>query len=84
MGLSRLSKRCSECPLVDTCKNKRMEAMAHIEPSATDLSAPLTAPILQPHEFRDVTIGVNTKVTIDLEDIKRQLSKAIYGNNFKI
>lgn len=88
MGLSRLSRRCNECPFVDTCEDKRMEALAYIEPSAgtltTDLSAPLTAPIIQPHEFRDVTIGVNTKVTIDLEEIKKQLSKEFYGNAFKI
>ena len=80
MGLSRLSKQCKECPLVDTCENKRMEAMAYIKPSV----APLTAPMMQPHEFRDIKIDVNTTVTIDFEEIKKQLSKAIYENSFKI
>jgi hypothetical protein len=88
MGLSRLSKQCRECPFVDTCENKRMEALAYIEPSASSLVpglvAPLTAPRLQPQEFRDIKIDVNTTVTIDLEDIKRKLSKAIYDDSFKI
>lgn len=88
MGLSRLSKRCRECPFVDTCENKRMEALAYIEPSAAplrnDLASQLTAPIMQPHKYRDIKIDVNTTVTIDLEEIKSKLSKAIYGNSFKI
>lgn len=27
---TRLAERCEKCPLVDTCKNKRIEAMAYI------------------------------------------------------
>jgi hypothetical protein len=73
---------------VNTCENKRLEALAYIEPSAaplrTDLAAASAAPILQPHEFRNIKIGVNTTATIDLKEIERQLSKAIYGNAFKI
>lgn len=47
MGLSRLSKRCRECPFVDTCENKRMEALAYIEPSAATLKADLSEPFFK-------------------------------------
>lgn len=31
MGLSRLAKKCKECRFVDTCENKRMEALAYLD-----------------------------------------------------
>lgn len=31
MGLSVLSEKCRKCPRVDTCNNKRMEAMAFLD-----------------------------------------------------
>lgn len=30
MSLSKLSEKCKNCPFVDKCKNKRMEALAYI------------------------------------------------------
>jgi hypothetical protein len=88
MGLSRLSKQCKRCPFVDTCENKRMEALAYIEPSTTtlkaDSSAPLASQIIEKHDYRDIKIDANIEVTIDLEYIKKQLGKAICTGNFKI
>lgn len=37
-----------------------------------------TAPPLQPHEYRNVKIGKNTTVTIDLEDIKVRMKVDFY------
>lgn len=31
MGLSKLSEKCRICPKVDTCNNKRMEALAFMD-----------------------------------------------------
>lgn len=31
MGLSKLSEKCRVCPKVDTCNNKRMEALAFMD-----------------------------------------------------
>lgn len=40
MGLSRLSEKCRICPKVDTCQNKRMEAMAFLDgPCEMELAA---------------------------------------------
>jgi hypothetical protein len=30
MGLSRLAEQCEKCQFKDTCKNKRMEAVAYL------------------------------------------------------
>ena len=30
MGLSKLSEECKDCPFVEQCKNKRMEALAYM------------------------------------------------------
>ena len=30
MGLSRLAEVCRKCPYVDTCDNKRMEALGYL------------------------------------------------------
>lgn len=88
MGLSRLSKRCGECPFVDTCEHKRIEALAYIKPSVSalvpDLAAQSTAPRIRGNDFINIKIGTDTVVSLEREDIKRQLSKAIYGNSFKI
>lgn len=40
MGLSRLAEKCRICPKVDTCQNKRMEAMGLLDgPCERELAA---------------------------------------------
>lgn len=40
MGLSRLAEKCRICPKVDTCQNKRMEAMGFLDgPCERELAA---------------------------------------------
>ena len=36
----------------------------------------MTQPLLQPHDYRQVKIDVNTTITIDLEKLKKQLEKS--------
>jgi len=60
-----------------------MEALAYLpEPimdSASDaLTVPLAAEIAVKHDYRDIYIDKNTQVTIDLEEIKRNLEREIY------
>lgn len=31
MGLSQRTKKCKECSYVDTCENKRMEALSYLD-----------------------------------------------------
>lgn len=46
--------------------------------SATLASTDITQDIIVKHEYRDVKIGENTTVTIDLQDIKKNLENEIY------
>lgn len=44
MALARLTKQCRECPFVETCEHKKMEALGYLpEPIMADVKAPVTA-----------------------------------------
>ena len=80
---SRLSAKCRKCPFVSKCSKKRMEAEAYIEPDlAMSATMPNAAEMVQPmtikHGYRDVKIGEDTTVTIDLEELKKRLEEDIY------
>lgn len=74
--LSRLSKKCQECPFVDKCKNKRMEAEAYAMSVTMPSVAELIHPMTVKHSLRDVEIAENTTITIDLEELKEQLKRS--------
>ena len=49
MALARLAKQCRECPFVETCEHKKMEALGYLpEPIMADVKAPVTADIAVP------------------------------------
>ena len=82
-AVSRLCKECRECPFVSKCDNKRMEAMAYLEPKvaaavSVDCASPVLADILVKHDYRDIKVGENTTITIDVEELKRQMKKEFY------
>ena len=83
-NLSKLAPECELCEHRDSCDTKRMVACAYLnkpqylEQATADIVNPLTQDILVKHEYRDVWIDENTTVTIDLEDIKKQLVKDFY------
>lgn len=78
MGLSRLSSKCRKCPFVDICTKKKMQAEAYLESAAMPAGADVMQPLLVPHDYRDVKIDENTTITIDLEELKRQLEQEFY------
>lgn len=80
---SRLCEECRRCPFVSRCDNKRMEAMAYMEPkvsasASADYTAPVLADVLVRHDYRDIKVGENTMITIDVEELKRQMKKDFY------
>ena len=83
-ALKKLAPECEVCEYVNDCDEKRMVACAYMQhpqilsPTVAELTQPLTQDILVKHDYRDVRIALNTTVTIDLEDIKRQLKKDLY------
>lgn len=88
MGLSKLSEECKNCPFVEKCKNKRMEALAYMtEPqvlanAAGPSSENLAAPLLR----ETVTIMINgTPTQVYKDEIEKQLYSQLYlglGLNF--
>lgn len=73
---------CVACHEYKSCKNKRRVACMYLEPltsqTAAEITGPIMAQVTAPHEFRDVKIGENTTVTIDLVDLKKRMSDEIY------
>ena len=50
MALARLTKQCRECPFVETCEHKEVEALGYLpEPIMTDAKVPVTADIAAPN-----------------------------------
>lgn len=77
---SRLSETCRKCPFVSKCSKKRMEAEAYIEPNlAMSVAMPSAAEMVQPmavkHDYRDIKIDKDTTITIDVEELKKQLEE---------
>ena len=78
MGLSRLSAKCRACPFVEKCDHKEMEALAYLEPVAASPVAEMVQPMAVKHDYRDIKIGENTTITIDVEELKRQMERNLY------
>ena len=75
---SKLYSGCRRCPYKDSCSNKRMEAHGYLQPAASIISENVSAPVMVKHDYRDIKIDASTTVTIDLEDIKKQLAEDFY------
>ena len=83
MGLSKIAEGCAKCPFFDTCDHKEMEMLEYLpEPvmaSATaDVTQPLAAPLIVKHDYRNVKVAENTVVTIDLEELKKDMERKIW------
>lgn len=77
-SLSRMAAKCRKCPFVSSCNCKRLEAEGYLVPAASEIKQPMLQDILIKHDYRNVKVGENTTVTIDLEELKRQLKRNIY------
>ena len=69
---SKDSETCKKCEHYDNCQSKQMVECAYMTPKQ-----PLQTEMIAEHDYREVKIAPNTKITIDLEDIKRQLSNRL-------
>lgn len=82
-SVSKLSSECQECPFISKCTKKRMQAEVYIEPNLAmprgmSVSAEMVQPMAAKHDYREIWIGKETTITIDLEELKKQLSKEAY------
>jgi hypothetical protein len=56
-----------------------MEALAYMNEVSENAGINTSAPIMQPHDYRDIKIDANTTVTIDLEKLKMKINQQLYG-----
>lgn len=84
-SLSRLSKTCQKCPYVDSCQNKRMEALAYYSESMVANAAEnIVAPMIQPILRETMKININgTLVEVYKDDIEKQLYEKLYEDLYK-
>ena len=88
MSLSRLCEECRNCPYVDKCDNKRMEALGELPLPDCQLAAvmagnavtPLMAPILR----ETTTMVINGVQRRDREEIARRIHEAICGIEYAV
>ena len=68
---------------------KGMEMVGFLEPTSVTANSELSNSAIVPHKYRQVKVAPNTTVTIDLEDIKKEIEQSIakqaglYGDFFK-
>ena len=75
---SKLYSGCRRCSYKDSCSNKRMDSHEYLQPAASIILENVSAPVMVKHDYRDIKIDASTTVTIDLEDIKKQLAEDFY------
>lgn len=82
--LRRMADKCVKCPKKEKCDHKKMELCAYIEKptmaasAAQTATAELTEPLLVKHDYRDIKISESMTITIDVEEMKKQLERDFY------
>lgn len=83
--ISQLSEKCQKCPYVNGCDEKRMAACGMMKlpekmcnSASAAMTMPIAAEILVKHDYRDIKISPTQTVTIDLEEMKKDLEERIY------
>lgn len=81
MGLTQLSEKCKKCPFVDTCENKRMEALAYLpEPMIAEAgrsaSMSAAAPVIR--ETMEIRVDGKT-LFVYKDDVEKELYKSLYS-----
>jgi hypothetical protein len=83
--ISEDAPECKVCEHYRRCDSKRKVACALKEipePLASSCAnssiAPTMENILVEHDYRDIKVAENTTITIDLEDIKKQIERDFY------
>lgn len=82
MALARLTKQCRECPFVETCEHKEVEALGYLpEPIMTDAKVSVTADIAAPILRETVSRVVDGKVaTMYKDELEKVPYKDLYSH----
>lgn len=82
MSLSRLSKMCRECPFVNKCEHKQMEALGFLpEPQIAVEAAELASQsLIQPLLRETMEIHADgTAIAVYKDEIEKDLYKHLYS-----
>ena len=55
-----------------------MDSHVYLQPADGIISENVSVPVMVKHDYRDIKIDASTTVTIDVEDIKKQLAEDFY------
>lgn len=86
---SKLYHKCETCGNKDNCDSKRLEACAYIphipllNNGGMIASCNAMAPMIMPHDYRDIKVSPDTTITIDLEEIKKEIERSICPINLQ-
>ena len=74
---------CTSCKYYLDCQNKRLVHCAFLDSAISanvgeQSKESIVQPMLIKHDYRDIKIGENTTVTIDLEELKKQMVDEFY------
>lgn len=81
--LRKIAIKCKRCKKRNICDHKRFVACAYrdLPANSNELTGSITvsavAPVLRKRETRTIYLSPDDKVTIDLEDIKKELYKSL-------
>ena len=83
--ISKLHQKCEKCPHVNDCDEKRMIACGLaerpqpiFETASQAMTMPIAAEIMVKHDYRDIKISPTQTVTVDLEEMKKDIERRLY------
>lgn len=81
--VTMMAQKCQKCKRRDKCDKKRMEACAYLVwKNAECATVPNAAEMVQPmsviHNCRNVKIEENIGITVDVQEVKKQLEQNFY------
>lgn len=79
MRLSRTASICLECPISDICHNKKLEALAYMEPVESEFSADASEPVLR--ETMEINVGGAIQMVYK-DEIEEALNKAHFPERY--
>lgn len=82
---SKTSEECKKCEYFEDCENKRLVLCAMKE-SPTDFlsknsegaSSSVVQDVLVKHDYRDIKLNGSMTITIDLEEVKKEVEREFY------
>lgn len=82
MGLSRIAEKCRNCPFLDTCDHKQLEALGYLpEPMIAEAGMPAHAEMVQPILRETVnTIRNGEVVKVYKDEIEKEIYKSLYAH----